>query len=203
MSVEIKRDDRRVCRTRRSLSRALVELMMEKRYTAITVQDVIDRADVGRSTFYAHYRDKEDLFLSQWKRLLDWFAAQIEWEKGREGRFIPVEKLFQHVQESQSFYKALARSGKVNLIFKTGVDYLSESIESGLTSFLAKKPRPSVPIPVLSNYIASEVIAQLKWWADHNMPYSPERMDEIFHELVAPGLRLILSRDDSKEREQV
>lgn len=197
MSVEINRDDRRVCRTRRSLSRALVELMMEKRYTAITVQDVIDRADVGRSTFYAHYRDKEDLFLSQWKRLLDWFAAQIEWEKANERHFIPVEKFFRHVQESQSFYNALARSGKVNLIYKTGVDFLRESIERGLTSFLADKPRPSVPIQLLSNYIASEVLAQLKWWADHNMPYPPERMDEIFHELVAPGLRLTLSGDTS------
>jgi len=49
-----------------------------------------------------------------------------------------------------------------------------------------------VPIPVLSHYIASEIIALLKWWLDHNMPYTPERMDEIFHNLITPGFRSAL-----------
>src|SRR5215207_10196482 len=56
--------DRRVRRTQELLRGALMALIMEKGYDRITVQDILDEADVGRSTFYAHYRDKEDLLLS-------------------------------------------------------------------------------------------------------------------------------------------
>jgi AcrR family transcriptional regulator len=188
MTTENKKADRRATRTRRSLSDALHELIMEKRFDSITVQNVIDRADVGRSTFYAHYRDKEDLFLSGWQRLLEGFAQHIEWEKAARGeRFVPVAGLFCHVQDVHKFYKALARSRKTAMLFKTGHSYLSESIERALTSWLADKPPPSLPVPVVSNYLASEILALLKWWLDHDMPHTPERMDEMFHQLVAPG----------------
>lgn len=56
-------NDRRVRRTRATLHRALIELMIERGYDRVTVQDVLDRADVGRSTFYAHYRSKDDLLV--------------------------------------------------------------------------------------------------------------------------------------------
>src|SRR3954469_23951916 len=56
--------DRRVRRTRRLLREALLALVLEKGYEAVTVQDVLDRADVGRATFYAHFRDKDDLLIS-------------------------------------------------------------------------------------------------------------------------------------------
>jgi len=62
-----KRPDRRTQRTRRRLSGALVELVEEKRFDDITVQNVIERAEVGRATFYSHFRDKEDLFEQQWE----------------------------------------------------------------------------------------------------------------------------------------
>ena len=69
--------DRRSQRTRQLLSAALFELMLEKRYDGITVQDIIDRANVGRSTFYAHYLDKEDLLVSDFTRVLDALTQQM------------------------------------------------------------------------------------------------------------------------------
>ena len=198
MSDEIKKSDRRVTRTRRSLSEALTGLILRKRYDSITVQDVIDRANVGRSTFYAHYRSKDDLFLSDWKRLLDWFVSRIEWEKAGEARFMPVLELFRHVQEFHRFYKALARSKKTNFIFETGVDHLAVSIQQSLTSFLAGKPQPSVPVEVVSNYMASQILTLLNWWAEHDIPYQPEQMDEMFHQLVVPGFVSALRITETK-----
>ncbi|MDT7605431.1 MAG: hypothetical protein QOF61_3428 [Acidobacteriota bacterium] len=192
MTAEHKKSDRRASRTRHSLSDALVELILEKRYDSITVQNVIDRADVGRSTFYAHYRDKDDLFLQGWQALLDGLVRHIEWENAGRARFVPVAELFQHLQEFHHFYKALVRSRKTALLFKTGLSYLSESIETSLTQWLIDKPQPSLPVPVLTNYLASEMLALLKWWLDHNMPHTPERMDEMFHQLVVPGFRSAL-----------
>ena len=195
MPLESKKDDRRANRTRRSLSEALVELIQEKRFDEITVQNVIDRANVGRSTFYSHFRDKEDLFQRDWERFLDEFAGHIDWEKATgncEGPFIPVTYLFSHLQEYHHFYKGLVRSRKTDAVFKSGLRHLSKSIETGLGLRLPGRSASAVPIPILSNYLASELFALLQWWLDHDMPYSPERMDEIFHELVTPTLRTCL-----------
>jgi len=169
-----------------------MDLIRKKHYDSITVQNVIDRADVGRSTFYAHYRDKEDLFLSSWEKLLEQFARQIKWENVGRERVIPVRELFLHVQESYDLYKGVARSQKLDLLYENGLIYLSRSIEKQLTSFWADKPQPSVPLAVMSNHLASEVFSMLRWWLEHDRCYTPERMDEMFHELVMPGFRSVL-----------
>jgi AcrR family transcriptional regulator len=197
LTAATKKTDRRASRTRRALSEALVALILEKRFDAITVQNVIDRADVSRSTFYAHFRDKEDLFLSGWERVLEGFARQVAWEQVGAAHFVPVKELFQHLREFHHFYLALVRSRKTDLIYQTGLVYLSKYVEESLTAWLAGKPRPLVPIPVLSNYLASEMLGLLRWWLDQNMPYTPERMDEMFHQLVAPGFRAALGVAES------
>ena len=193
MRLKSKKADRRTSRTRSSLSSALVELVEEKRFDDITVQDVIDRADVGRSTFYSHFRDKEDLFQKDWERFLDMLAQQIDWDQAGQASFIPVVFLFRHLQEVQTFYKGLVRSRMTDSIFKSGVSYLSRQIETALTVRLRDKPTPTIPIPILSHYLASELFTLLQWWLDQKMPYPPERMDEIFHELVNPACKSVLN----------
>jgi AcrR family transcriptional regulator len=61
--------DRRVQRTRRLLHKAFMSLILEKKYESITVQEILDRADVGRSTFYMHFRDKDELLVSGFQYL--------------------------------------------------------------------------------------------------------------------------------------
>ena len=190
-----KTGDRRSERTQRSLSEALVELIKEKRFDEITVQEVIDRADVGRSTFYSHFRDKEDLFQKDWERFLDGFAQHIDWEKAGAGSFIPIVYLFSHLKDVQPFYQSLVRSGKTDAIFKSGLSHLSQRMEVALTARGSGKRAPSVPVPILANYLASELFALLQWWLDSGMPYSPPRMDEIYHELVTPTCRTVLVND--------
>ncbi|MDQ3908148.1 MAG: TetR/AcrR family transcriptional regulator [Acidobacteriota bacterium] len=185
--------DRRARRTRQSLNDALIRLILEKRYDSITVQDVIDRAGVARSTFYAHYRDKDDLFLQGWRSLLDMFARSIAWDDAGRRQFVPLLKLLLHVRDSHNFYRALVRSRKTAMLFRTGHAYLSESSERSLESWLADKPRPPLPVPLVADYLAGEVMSLLKWWLDHDMPYTPERMAEMFHQLVGPGVRAALS----------
>lgn len=201
MPVESKKGDRRANRTRRSLSEALIALIREKRWDTITVQHVIDRANVGRSTFYAHYRDKEDLLRSAFEEFLGAFGSHIRWENLESGRVLPVLELFTHLQdEFHHFYRALARSRKTDLFFKIGPALMAKGIEQSLTVWLADKPQPPVPAPVLSNYLASGILSMLKWWLDQNMPYPPERMDQIFHELVMPGLCSVLEGSEVKSK---
>jgi AcrR family transcriptional regulator len=192
MPAESKKDDRRTGRTRRSLSHALIELIQEKPYDEITVQDVIDRADVGRSTFYAHFRDKEDLFETGWEHLLDAFIHDTDWKNLNSKRFMPIDGLFKHLEDVKPFYRALLKSRKVDPIFKSGVIYMAKGIEAALSEVLDKNSQPTVPLPVISNYLSSQVFALLRWWLDQNMPHTPARMNEIFHGLVMPGVLLSL-----------
>src|SRR5712675_570230 len=155
-----KKPDRRTQRTRGQLNGALVELIKEKRFDDITVQNVIERAGVGRSTFYSHFRDKEDVFEQQWEQFIERLAGQINWAKAGTGSFFPVRSLFQHLQDAQSFYRGLVRSRKIDAIFKSGIENLSHKIEAALKR---SEIKPSIPIPILSNYLASELFALLKW----------------------------------------
>ena len=204
-----KKTDRRPHRTKRQLSGALFELIKEKRFDDITVQNVIDRANVGRSTFYTHFRDKEELFRKDWEAFLDRFADHIDWDKAGEGSFVPVVHLFHHLKESQPFYKGLVRSRMTDSVFKTGMSYLSRKIDSALNARMKQEgdqrgpiskslphshlPSP-VPIAILANFLACQLFILLKWWLDNEMPYTPERMDEIYHELVGASVVNALRR---------
>jgi AcrR family transcriptional regulator len=191
MKPKKKTSDRRTRRTRGRLNSAMVELITEKRFDDITVQNVIDRAEVGRATFYTHFRDKEDLFDQQWEQFNQMLAGKIDWDKAGKESFFPVTFFFQHLQEAQSFYQGLVRSGRVEKIFKSGVEYLSHHIQGALTAKF-KSLHIAIPIPVLSHYLSNEFFGLLKWWLDARMPYTPEAMDEMFHRLVNPTINSAL-----------
>ena len=84
-------NDRRVNRTIESLRNALIELIVEKHYDSITVQDIIDRANVGRSTFYTHFRDKEDLLIGDWKKFLGMLAHHVNVNPACGSKLAPVD----------------------------------------------------------------------------------------------------------------
>jgi AcrR family transcriptional regulator len=182
-----RKTDRRPQRTRRQLSHALVELIKEKSFDDITVQNVIDRADIGRSTFYTHFRDKEDLLDKDWEGFLTALAGHIDWDRVGDGSFVPVAYFFHHLKEAQTFYKGLVRSRKTDWIFRNGVRYFSRNIESELNARTGSKSA-SIPNAILAHFLANEMFSLLQWWLDHKMPFTPERMDEIYHELVTPSV---------------
>ena len=192
--MENKKPDRRSNRTRKSLRDALIELILENHYDDITVQDILDRADVGRSTFYAHYRDKEDLFRGDWERFLDFLIEHINFENLNEGRFVPIKEVFQHLADFHPLYRALVKSRKSEQLFKTGQHHLAKGIENKLTISLVNEQPTFVPIAILSNYLANEILSHLRWWLEQNMPHAPERMDMIFHQLVTPGFQAALDK---------
>ncbi len=177
--------DRRSQRTRHLLSAALVELIKEKDYNTITVSDIIDRANVGRSTFYAHYRDKDDLLVGELDRVMDVLSRDIPHEPREENRFFPSLGLFRHVGEQYELYKALVWGPGIDLLIKHMQKSLSKRIEQGLKE---SKKEFSVPVPVVANYIAGSFLNLLKWWLENKMIYSPEQMDEIFQKLTMPGV---------------
>jgi AcrR family transcriptional regulator len=184
--------DRRSQRTRGLLSAALIELMLEQRYDEITVQDIIDRADVSRSTFYAHYLDKEDLLISDFTRVLDGLSRHTEQSGPGEHALPPLALFFRHVQEHHQLYKALVRGGGIDRLYKKGHERLRQNIEQQLQALVPTGQTGTLPL--VADYIAGAILTMLTWWLNNEMPYTPEQMDALFHQLVLPGVQATLAK---------
>jgi AcrR family transcriptional regulator len=171
---------RLVRRTQQALIGALVSLVLEKRYAAITVQDLLDRADVARSTFYAHYRGKDDLLLRSFEGLIEMLDQEMD-RGGGTGRLAPVRELFQHIGQSRQFHRALARAHLIDRVYQTGTSYLTGTITRRLTA-MSPGIDPAA-LPALAQGLAGALFAMLRWWVDSDAPDSPERMDVLYHSI--------------------
>jgi AcrR family transcriptional regulator len=185
--------DRRVRRTRRLLHEALLAEILEKGYDRVTVQDVLDRADVGRATFYAHFRDKDDLLVAGAEQL-QVFLRQHLAVAARTPADHPAEQielvraLFEHAAENRRLYRALVgrRAGAVVLRYAREqlASLLREHLEQVTTS---RGVMPAVPIEVMVQYLASALLGVLTWWLDAETPYSAEEMGGMLLLLIRPA----------------
>lgn len=177
------KEDRRVTRTKRLLRNALVELILEKGYGAITVQNILDRADVGRSTFYAHFNSKDDLLVGD----APYFHIIMDdvQEAGTDTELIPsLLDMFEHVAEQQQLFRALVAGKGVNLVQEAVQKHLYTTFEARFNWF-AERGRPiPFPAPALAHYLTGGLMSLLKWWLDEEMPYSPEAINEMFMQMA-------------------
>lgn len=182
--------DRRVVRTRQILQEALFSLMKERPYDKITVQDIIDRANVGRSTFYSHFVTKDELLKSCIELLMQSLIHHIPDapdESGHNG-MIPVAVLFKHIEENSRLIKRLIRGNSADLFSEKIQEYLSKKFEKYINGLLTKGKQTSLPIPVLSNYLCSTLIFLIKWWLDNKTQYTAAQMEQYFYGLVIPSV---------------
>ena len=176
--------DRRTLRTQHTLIHALLELIDSKHYDQITVMDIVEHANVGRSTFYAHYQSKDDLLMSGFNHMLDHLVEQIEIAPAGELNF-DVTPLFAHAAGHFEIYRTLIWGTGFDLLIQDGHAAFSQKIEKRLASLTTTK----IPIPILAASISGVLLVLLKWWLDEKMPTSPETMNEYFQTLMMPGVR--------------
>jgi len=127
-----KKEDQRVRRTRNRLGDALMELLVQKPFDDITVQHVLERAGVSRSTFYTHYRDKNDLFLSDAEEFFESMATALSRFGDKSERVAPVQELFGHIAEARPFYNALVESGRMPDVMELGLGHFGRGIAQRL-----------------------------------------------------------------------
>jgi AcrR family transcriptional regulator len=190
--VKQQKADRRSQRTYRLVSSAFAELVGEKPYDEILVQDILDRANIGRTTFYAHYFDKEDVLNSIIEQELERLTRQLAHAAARQ-RVLPSLELFEHVYhaENQQF-RALMQSRAGEFLWEALQAALCRAIEPALSTLCAEKRSPPIPLPVVSQYLAGALLTLLKWWLTADMPYPPEQMESIFQQLALPGVWVML-----------
>jgi AcrR family transcriptional regulator len=189
------RTDRRVQRTRQALHEALTALILEKRYDKITVQDIIDRANVGRSTFYAHFLDKEDLLARGFAMFSDDLQAHIasSEHEGEEGEHILHSLIvFQHAYLHHDLYQAMLEGGGADVLMAVGRRHLRENIQSHLGELFPDEKTPDIPLPVITNFLAGAMLSVLMWWLDVGRPYPPEEINAMFQQLATAGVEKLL-----------
>jgi AcrR family transcriptional regulator len=178
MSGNAAKEDRRIRRTRDALGDALMALVQEKPFESITVQDVLDRAGVGRSTFYAHYKGKDDLLLTDAEEFFEFMSTLLERTGERPGRVAPVREFFAHVAEVRRFYDALLASGRGEELLELGRGQFARAIEKRLPQTEDRT--------ALAQALAGALFSLLAFWVRRGMPGSPAEMDALFHRLVHP-----------------
>jgi AcrR family transcriptional regulator len=182
-----KKEDQRVRRTRDRLGDALVELLVQKPFDDITVQDVLERAGVSRSTFYTHYRDKNDLFLSDAEDFFEGMATALSRFGDKSERIAPVQELFAHIADVRPFYNALVESGRMHDVMDLGQEHFARGIEQRLNEIPRARTIPSDRRGAIAHGLAGSLFSLLAWWVQHGMTMSPKEMDKLFHRLVWTG----------------
>ena len=181
--------DARIRRTHERLGSALVELIREKPIDEVTVQEVLDRASVGRSTFYLHFRDKNDLLLSQLEKFLETMSAALSIRKEASHRVVPVAELYAHIGSQKKIYRALADSGHLNDFFDLAQGYFARGIGRRLTESGRVSNLPQCELDARASALAGSLLSLLRWWLDRGAKESPRAMDELFHRMVWNGLQ--------------
>lgn len=197
-SVAPAKTDRRSRRTREVLGDALVGLMHEKPFQKIKVNEVLDRAEVGRSTFYSHYRDKEDLFLSDVDDFWETVSMKLSRNAEASRRVAPVRELFEHVGQAREFYAALVKSEKVHDVMDLGMGHFARGIEQRFRELQSAEELSSAPCQAVAHSLAGALFSMLLWWLDRGMPEPAAEMDRLYHRLVWSGAAIALGQPEVK-----
>jgi len=184
-----RKTDQRIRRTHQRLGSALVELIQEKPMDEVTVQEVLDRASVGRSTFYLHFRDKNDLWLSQLEQFLEFMSTMLTARNEKSLRVVPVTEMFAHIGEQKKLYRAMVDAGTLDAFFDLAQDYFARGIKRRLLESGRLGKLPQRELSVRAYALAGSLLSLLQWWIDHGAKEPPEEIDKLFHQMVWNGFQ--------------
>jgi AcrR family transcriptional regulator len=189
------RPDRRVSRTRRALKEALTDLILEKGYEGITIQDVIDRADVGRSTFYAHFVDKDDLLMAILADLEMPGLDPSTW-KPDDAAFGWTLALFRHFGSGKRLFKAVASSQSGALARRETTLRLEALARAELSRLRVARRLDPFQLETVVRFLVGTFIGFMDWWMREENEHLPaEGVDHAFRSLVLPGVANVLELD--------
>lgn len=194
--------DRRIRRTQQSIRNALIELMLEKAYEKITIQEIIDRADVGRATFYNHYQDKDDLLL---RGVAEFTRSEVteepvqrihEQTSTRPLNTVETAGMFRHSQQNSRMHQVIFKRNQDNVVLERVTAVLQARVEEQLEHLKSTEFDLAVPMPILAHFISGGIWSLIHWWHENDFPFSPEEMDAFFQQIAMPGTLKLLGIED-------
>ena len=221
--MKAKRINRRVDRTRKALREALFDLIREKSYDQITVEEITERANLGRTTFYLHYKDKEDLLLEDFIDLIDQMVSKavddrpmlrLKTKMGTPSApanplsdlnlFRPNLIIFQNVAKNADMLRIILHNGGAVQIATRLRETVLKAVQQLALASQARSDleiRFDIPVEVIANFYAGSLLGLISWWLDNDMPFTPELMTLFSQRLFFLGLFDALGIDSSQTGE--
>jgi len=188
---ELRKTDSRVRRTELLLHRSLASLIHEKSFDAIVVKEILERANVARSTFYAHFDGKEELLLGSIRHMLA--AARDQLPPSSD----PVERLlcfslpvFQHIEaQLEQSHLNDQQPGQQRQVHQRLEHVLIEHIEADIRRLQLDRAAPAIPPELLAKHLAAAFLVVMQWWLHHRPPSTAHAAHALYRALVEPTLR--------------
>lgn len=170
---------RRRQHTRDELKQAALSLILERGYEAVSVQDITDRADLGRGTFYLHFKDKEDIV---WTMIREGFEAVDLQARARFARGVPPQaeyygylNIFQHAEQNRDLYRVMLGGLGSGSLSAQASNFLAAEVVRD-AAFAPIFAEPQLPKDVVGQIVAGAVIRLVLWWLETPNSYTPEQM---------------------------
>jgi AcrR family transcriptional regulator len=183
--MRLESTDRRSQRTRQLLVEALTDLMRGKRYSSISVQEITDRANVGRSTFYAHFTDKDDLMVHSVRLMVGNLEPGAP---SPTNTLAPSLGLFHHVAGGRDLNHSMAHGRLLSVFF--------DALQTELTAMFIERLEPRlpstptrVPVPLLAAMVAGMLITAVRTWIEGDMAVPAEDANRSFTIAAEAALR--------------
>lgn len=175
--------DRRAVRTRATLQHTLLGLTRSKGYEAITVRDICVAANVGRSTFYAHFSGKDDLKRSS----LDHLRRDIRERQGSQPLGFGLE-LFEHARAYRDVYKAMGRGRGRALVLNGIRKIVSDAIRRDVFETTGELSDRGIPREIAIHFLVGAYMSALTWWLETNATMSPHQVQDWVRQLATTGV---------------
>jgi AcrR family transcriptional regulator len=178
-----------VQRTRGLLHEALYHLIIAGGYEHITIQDITEQANLGRTTFYLHYKDKEELLRESIRALLRDMQLEVEPDETEQCNFqVLSSRVFQHVERRQQLYRAMLKeSGPTNNLSEVMRSYFIELCQRFLQQQQEQLDLSCIPViehEIFAAHAAGSLSGLISWWLDHEVSPSSDEMGAIFFQLM-------------------
>jgi len=174
--------DRRVQRPRDSLRQALIRLMIERDWDEISVQDIGDRANIGRSTYYTHFNDKGELLVAGFDDLRKFLHGQRA-DSGND-RLGFARGLIDHAYEQRDLFRALLGKRSGHFVQKRFRQMVTEIIKQDFAGFSSSRAYLDATV----HYVAGAFMELLTWWVDSRSSLEPAEVETLFRRLTTPAL---------------
>lgn len=196
-------NDRRTQKTRKALQEALISLMFEKSYDAILIQEILDRANVGRSTFYTHFRGKDELLVEGLHGLREFLrSAQMATPASLGKRYERVIgfslAMFEHAHDHKKLYRALVGGPGWVMVRQRIEEILVQLMKEEARALFKSRASSEVPFELFLHFLGATFMSVLTWWFNFRRPLPPKEINALFRELVIPTLAAHLNSGGPK-----
>ncbi|MCA4135287.1 TetR/AcrR family transcriptional regulator [Arthrobacter sp. M4] len=162
--------DRRAVRSRAAIRASFVGLVLEKGFRSVTIDEILARAEIARGTFYAHYRDKDDLLLSIAREVAadrEQLMPAIEDAQPQGFSGLPVLRIFEHAEQERATYQVILRGEGDGAALRELTDAVARKAEETFTERARRfGAAPRIPLDVMARAWAGEIVGVLTWWVE-------------------------------------